>query len=41
MHGRDGIGLKLRFMQTGATHEAIEIGVRRPVPTPVPRARPG
>ena len=28
-------------MQTGAHHEAIEIGVRRPVPTPVPELGPG
>ena len=28
-------------MQAGADHEAIEIGVRRPVPTPVPELGPG
>jgi GTP-binding protein LepA len=32
---------KLLFMQAGAAHEAIEIGVRRPVPTPVAELGPG
>ena len=32
---------KLYFMQAGATHEAIEIGVRRPVNTPVESLGPG
>ena len=32
---------KLLFMQAGAIHEAIEIGVRRPVPTPVAELGPG
>jgi GTP-binding protein LepA len=32
---------KLLFMQAGAVHEAIEIGVRRPVPTPVAELGPG
>jgi GTP-binding protein LepA len=32
---------KLLFMQAGATHEAIEIGVRRPVNTPVDSLGPG
>ena len=32
---------KLLFMQAGAIHEAIEIGVRRPVPTPVTELGPG
>ena len=36
----DGKG-KLLFMQAGATHEAIEIGVRRPVTTPVESLGPG
>jgi len=35
MDGRLSTGVRLRFMQTGATHEADEIGVRRPEPTPV------
>ena len=32
---------RLRFMQTGALHDPIEIGVRRPVPTPVAELGPG
>ena len=32
---------KLLFMQAGAIHEAIEICVRRPVPTPVTELGPG
>jgi GTP-binding protein LepA len=35
MNGRLGSGSRLRFLQTGAAHDAIEVGVRRPVPTPV------
>jgi GTP-binding protein LepA len=34
-------GSKLTFMQAGANHEAIEIGARLPVPTPVPELGPG
>jgi GTP-binding protein LepA len=34
-------GDKLRFMQAGSTHEADEVGVRRPVSTPVPELGPG
>ncbi len=34
-------GSKLTFMQAGANHEAIEIGARRPVPTPEPALGPG
>ena len=41
MNGRMGASSKLRFMQAGALHEAIEIGVRRPVPSPVPELGPG
>ena len=41
MNGRMGASSKLRFMQAGALHEAIEIGVRRPVPTPVAELGPG
>ncbi len=41
MNGRLSAGSRLRFLQTGASHEAIEIGVRRPVPTPVPELGPG
>ncbi len=32
---------RLRFMQTGATHEAEEIGARTPAPTPVADLGPG
>jgi GTP-binding protein LepA len=32
---------KVRFMQAKATHDAEEIGVRRPVPTPVDELGPG
>src|SRR5690606_24762973 len=32
---------KLRFLQAGADHEALEIGVRKPVPTPVNELGPG
>jgi GTP-binding protein LepA len=41
MNGRMTSGSKLRFMQTGANHEAIEIGVRRPMRTPVAELGPG
>ncbi len=41
VNGRLGAGSRLRFLQTGASHEAIEIGVRRPAPTPVPELGPG
>jgi GTP-binding protein LepA len=41
VHGRMVSGSRLRFLQAGADHEAIEIGVRRPVPTPVPELGPG
>ena len=34
-------GSKLRFLQAGATHEALEVGVRRPDPTPVDVLGPG
>jgi GTP-binding protein LepA len=34
-------GGRLRFMQAGALHDPIEIGVRRPVPTPVAELGPG
>jgi GTP-binding protein LepA len=32
---------RLRFMQAGALHDPIEIGVRRPAPTPVVELGPG
>ncbi len=41
MNGRMTSGSRLAFMQTTAQHEAIEIGVRRPVPTPVAELGPG
>ena len=41
MNGRLTDGAKLMFMQAGTPQEAIEIGVRRPVPTPVPELGPG
>jgi GTP-binding protein LepA len=34
-------GARLRFLQAGATHDAEEIGVRRPDPTPVAALGPG
>ena len=41
MNGRLTSGSKLQFMQAGAAHEALEIGVRRPATTPVPELGPG
>ncbi|MGA0894791.1 MAG: translation elongation factor 4, partial [Ilumatobacteraceae bacterium] len=41
MNGRMSSGARLQFMQAGTQHEAIEIGVRRPVPTPIPELGPG
>ena len=41
MHGRLNTGSKLRFMQARATHEAIEIGARRPGTTPLSELGPG
>src|SRR6476620_10504 len=41
VNGRLGTGSKLRFMQAGTPQEAIEIGVRRPLSTPVPELGPG
>jgi GTP-binding protein LepA len=41
VNGRLTAHSKLRFMQAGAHHEAIEIGVRRPAPTPVAELGPG
>ena len=35
------VGQRLRFMQAGATHDAEEIGIRTPVPTPVATLGPG
>ena len=41
MNGRMTSGARLQFMQANAQHEAIEIGVRRPTPTPVAELGPG
>jgi GTP-binding protein LepA len=41
MNGRLRNHDALRFMQAGATHEALEIGARRPAPTPVDELGPG
>ncbi|MFM8266702.1 MAG: GTP-binding protein, partial [Ilumatobacteraceae bacterium] len=41
MNGRLTSGSRLAFMQAGTQHEAVEIGVRRPTPTPVPELGPG
>ncbi len=41
MDGTLRTGDKLRFMQARSTHEADEIGVRNPVPTPVDELGPG
>ncbi|MGB0113414.1 MAG: translation elongation factor 4 [Ilumatobacteraceae bacterium] len=41
MHGKMTSGAKLTFMQAGANHEAIEIGTRKPVPTPAAELGPG
>jgi GTP-binding protein LepA len=41
MNGRMTSGSRLKFMQTGALHDIIEIGARRPAPTPLPELGPG
>jgi GTP-binding protein LepA len=41
VNGRLGSAGRLRFMQAGALHDPIEIGVRRPTPTPVAELGPG
>jgi len=41
MNGRIAPDMRLRFMQAGAIHVADEVGVRRPVPTPVAELGPG
>jgi GTP-binding protein LepA len=41
MNGRMTSGSRLMFMNAGTQQEAIEVGVRRPVPTPVPELGPG
>ncbi|MCU1392117.1 MAG: lepA [Ilumatobacteraceae bacterium] len=41
MNGRINSGSKLKFMNAGTAQEAIEIGVRKPVMTPMPTLGPG
>ncbi|MDQ3896177.1 MAG: translation elongation factor 4 [Actinomycetota bacterium] len=41
MEGRLSSGTRLKFMQTGATHDAEEIGARTPAPVPVADLGPG
>src|SRR5690242_9558082 len=41
VNGRIAPDMRLRFMQTGASHLADEIGIRRPTPTPVAELGPG
>ena len=41
MNGVLATGTRLRFMQTGATHDAEEIGARTPAPVPVADLGPG
>ncbi len=41
MNGRLSSGSRLSFMQAKAQHEVIEIGVRRPVTTPIAELGPG
>ncbi|MGI9646667.1 MAG: GTP-binding protein, partial [Ilumatobacteraceae bacterium] len=41
VNGRLTSHSKLHFMQTGANHEALEIGTRRPGPTPIDELGPG
>jgi GTP-binding protein LepA len=41
MNGRMLNGTRLKFMQTGALHDIIEIGARRPATTPLPELGPG
>ena len=41
MNGRLTTGSRLTFMQARATHDAIEVGARSPVATPLPELGPG
>jgi GTP-binding protein LepA len=41
VNGRLATDMRLRFMQTGAIHQADEVGVRLPAPTPVAELGPG
>ncbi|MEI7617412.1 MAG: translation elongation factor 4 [Actinomycetota bacterium] len=41
MNGRISAGIKVKFMNAGTVHEAVEVGVRRPVITPIAELGPG
>jgi GTP-binding protein LepA len=41
MNGRLSAGIKVKFMNAGTVHEAVEVGVRRPVITPIGELGPG
>jgi GTP-binding protein LepA len=41
MNGRLSAGNKVKFMNAGTVHEAVEVGVRRPVITPIGELGPG
>jgi GTP-binding protein LepA len=41
MNGRLSSGSRLKFMQTGALHDVVEIGARRPATTPLAELGPG
>ncbi len=41
VNGRLTSGSRLKFMQAGALHDALEIGARRPLITPMPELGPG
>jgi GTP-binding protein LepA len=41
VNGRLANGSRVRFMQAGGNHEVSEIGLRRPIPTPVAELGPG
>ena len=41
VNGTMRTGARLRFLQAGATHDADEVGVRTPEPTPVAQLGPG
>jgi GTP-binding protein LepA len=41
MNGTISSGSKLKFMNAGTAQEAVEIGIRKPVPTPVSELGPG
>jgi GTP-binding protein LepA len=41
MNGRINAGIKVKFMNAGTVHEAVEVGVRKPVITPIAELGPG